>query len=312
VSEKNYDIIGDIHGHAEKLKGLLKILGYRVTDGAWRHPERTAIFVGDLIDRGPEQTETAAIVRRMVDAGSARCILGNHEFNAIAWATPDPEAPGEYLRRHGSASNRAQHQAFLTEVEGRPLHRDLIAWFKTLPLWLDLGDIRAVHACWNDVYMDQLKPILGPDNTLTDDLFVRANRKGDWVFEAVDALCKGLEINLPDGASFQDKDGQVRHSARIKWWAPDFSSLRNFALAPKSVLEGMHDISLSYDPRLVPYQGPPVFFGHYWRTGLPTILSKNSACLDYSVGKNGPLVAYRWNGESELKDEHLESFGNEH
>ncbi|MEG0186401.1 MAG: metallophosphoesterase, partial [Stenotrophomonas sp.] len=78
-----HDIIGDIHGQAGKLKALLKHLGYRERMGAWRHPERSARFVGDLIDRGPGQLETLDIVRRMIDAGSAEAILGNHEFNAI-------------------------------------------------------------------------------------------------------------------------------------------------------------------------------------------------------------------------------------
>ena len=298
-----FDIIGDIHGHAEKLIGLLKILGYREKEGAWRHPERSAIFVGDLIDRGPNQVATVDLVRRMVDAGSARSVLGNHEFNAIAWATPDPDAPGEHLRRRGRGGNLAQHQAFLSEVEGLPLHDELISWFKTLPLWLDLGDIRVVHACWNDAYMSWLKPYLGPDNTLTDEMIVLASSQGHWAFEAVEALCKGLEIDLPDGLSFQDKDGHVRRSARIKWWAPDFASLRKSTLAPASVLAGMPDIPLPPDPRLGPYVGPPVFFGHYWRTGLPEIMACKFVCVDYSAGKNGPLVAYRWVGESELRND---------
>jgi hypothetical protein len=48
-----------------------------------------------LIDRGPKQLATVDLVRRMVEAGSARGVMGNHEFNAIAWATPDPEHPGK-------------------------------------------------------------------------------------------------------------------------------------------------------------------------------------------------------------------------
>ena len=302
---KSYDIIGDIHGHAKKLISLLKILGYREQDGAWRHLERSAIFVGDLIDRGPNQIATVDLVRRMVDAGSAQCILGNHEFNAIAWATPDPDALGEYLRQRDRGGNRAQHQAFLSEVDGLPLHDELISWFKTLPLWLDLGDIRVVHACWNDAYMSRLKPNLGPNNTLTDEMIVLASREGHWAFEAVEALCKGLEIDLPDGLSFRDKDGHVRRAARIKWWAPDFTSLRNSTLAPASVLAGIPDIRLPDDSRLVAYEGPPVFFGHYWRTGLPEIISSKFACVDYSAGKDGPLVAYRWDGDSELRNDHF-------
>lgn len=98
----DYDIIGDIHGHADALCALLAKLGYQKRAGEFRHPERQAIFVGDFIDRGPQQLETVQLVRRMVDAGNALAIMGNHELNAIAWYLPDPEAPGEFLRTHAS------------------------------------------------------------------------------------------------------------------------------------------------------------------------------------------------------------------
>ena len=61
----------------------------------------------------------------MVDAGSALAVMGNHELNAIAWHTPDPDEPGEYLRPRipqpkWGAKNRTQHEAFLAEVEADP------------------------------------------------------------------------------------------------------------------------------------------------------------------------------------------------
>jgi hypothetical protein len=43
-----------------------------------------------------------------------------------------------------------------------------------------------------------------------------------------------------------------------------------------------------------------VIFGHYWFTGTPAVISPRVACVDYSAAKDGPLVAYRWDGESEL------------
>ena len=51
----SYDIIGDIHGHCGKLDALLDLLGYRQPAGVWQHPKRQGVFVGDFIDRGPEQ-----------------------------------------------------------------------------------------------------------------------------------------------------------------------------------------------------------------------------------------------------------------
>ena len=82
----NYDIIGDIHGQIDKLEALFKKLGYRVKDGAYRNPEgRMAIFLGDLVDRGPGQVEVINVVRDMIEAGSGRSILGNHEWNAVGF-----------------------------------------------------------------------------------------------------------------------------------------------------------------------------------------------------------------------------------
>lgn len=144
-----YDLIGDVHGHATELKALLEKLGYAKRNGVWQHPERKVIFLGDFVDRGPEQIESVQIPKRMVEAGHALAVMGNHEFNAIAWAKPDPNSPGEYLRPHVE-KNRRQHQAFLDAVgEDSPLHREFIQWFEQLPFYLDLPELRVVHACWH-------------------------------------------------------------------------------------------------------------------------------------------------------------------
>ncbi|MET7357943.1 polynucleotide kinase-phosphatase [Streptomyces sp. NPDC005562] len=71
-----FDVIGDIHGCAAELETLLGKLGY--VDGA--HPEgRTAVFVGDLVDRGPDTPGVLRRVMAMVAAGTALCVPGNHE-----------------------------------------------------------------------------------------------------------------------------------------------------------------------------------------------------------------------------------------
>nr|WP_168512036.1 polynucleotide kinase-phosphatase [Streptomyces sp. S1D4-11]QIY98820.1 polynucleotide kinase-phosphatase [Streptomyces sp. S1D4-11] len=71
-----FDIIGDIHGCASELETLLGKLGY--ADGA--HPQgRTAVFVGDLVDRGPDTPGVLRRVMSMVAAGNALCVPGNHE-----------------------------------------------------------------------------------------------------------------------------------------------------------------------------------------------------------------------------------------
>jgi polynucleotide kinase-phosphatase len=81
-----FDIIGDVHGCREELEALLTTLGYALTrDDAGRpvdavHPEgRTAVFVGDLVDRGPDSPGVLRLVMGMVAAGTAICVPGNHE-----------------------------------------------------------------------------------------------------------------------------------------------------------------------------------------------------------------------------------------
>ena len=81
-----FDIIGDVHGCADELARLLDQLGYLRAhgDGAHRHPEgRKAIFLGDLVDRGPDVPGVLRTVMRMVDAGTALCVSGNHEAKLL-------------------------------------------------------------------------------------------------------------------------------------------------------------------------------------------------------------------------------------
>ena len=79
-----FDIIGDVHGCADELETLLTNLGYAVGwDGkavTVVPPEgRRAIFVGDLVDRGPRSPDVLRIARHMVDSGAALAVVGNHD-----------------------------------------------------------------------------------------------------------------------------------------------------------------------------------------------------------------------------------------
>lgn len=305
-------IIGDIHGHASQLQALLTQLGWQQRGGSWRHPNAQAIFVGDFIDRGPEQLQSVDIVRRMVDAGVARAVMGNHEFNAIGWLTPDPDRPGEYLRpRLGEKGrrNREQHQVFLDAVQDQPsLHRELLDWFKSLPLWLELPGIRVVHACWHPEYMRILQPWLTADQRLTQAGLLKYGHKHSREYWALETLLKGIEAPLPDGGSFHDGEGYTRHRVRVRWWQEGSRSYRHLALVPRrEEREQLPDVDIPADIELPRIQGKPVFFGHYWMRGKPAPLTPLAACVDYSVGKGGPLVAYRWDGETRLQADNFVS-----
>ena len=311
----DFDIIGDIHGQFDKLQALLQRLGYQERQGSWRHPERTAIFVGDFIDRGARGVETVRAVRAMVEAGSALAVMGNHELNAIAWHTPDSRDPGEFLRPRSrapwGAKNRGQHQSFLAQVEHDPaLHAELVDWFLTLPLWLDLDGIRVVHACWHAPFIDWLSPRLRDGRFLTPDLLMDATTEPldpaekdnavPSIFKAVEALTKGLEVSIPEEHRFADKDGIVRERVRVGWWDQNAVSLQDIALLPDCKRLALPKLAVPDHVRLTPVDTKPTFFGHYSMVGEPQLLSETAVCVDYSVKLDGRLVAYRWDQGSPL------------
>jgi protein phosphatase len=84
-----FDIIGDVHGCFDELTQLLALLGYQKNAAqVFQPPEgRKAIFVGDLVDRGPKIPESVRLVKEMVDAGYAFCVPGNHDvkFMRAIW-----------------------------------------------------------------------------------------------------------------------------------------------------------------------------------------------------------------------------------
>ena len=297
-----YDVIGDIHGQADKLEALLRTLGYHHTNGAWRHADRMALFCGDLIDRGPESVRTVNIVRSMIDAGTTRCIMGNHEYNAVCFFTPKPGAPGEFLRKNFSDKNRRQHGAFLREVGYRtPLHEELVEWFKTLPLWLELDEVCLVHACWSERAIAFLTPMMEQPGVLPMELYPDSARKGTPVCDAVKELCKGPELTVAE--SFLDKDGTARSKARICWWRENLPGRRIWTMrdgGTEALSEVLEPLEQTWPVR------KPVFFGHYWLNpdAPKTPKSPLAACLDYSAGKGGPLVCYRFDsGDTELVPE---------
>ena len=298
-----YDIIGDIHGCSETLKALLHKLGYEYTSGAYRHADRQAVFLGDFIDRGPRQREVIELVRPMIEGGSALAVMANHEFNAIAFATPDSK--GGHLRQR-TAKNRKQHRAFLDAYPpDSPDYREVVAWFKTLPLWLDLGALRVIHACWDPDAIGYLSQRVDGEAFITDEVLIDACEEGSEAYLAIETILKGKEIPLPSGATFRDKDGTVRHHIRIRWWDARARSHRDAYIGPPNALTHIPDDPINEDHLILyAHDEPPVFLGHYWLEGDPEPLALNIACLDYSVAKSGgKLVAYRWDGESRLSAE---------
>jgi predicted phosphodiesterase len=131
----SYDVIGDIHGCSSELRELLSTLGYE--NGV--HPEgRQVVFLGDLVDRGPDSPGVLKIAMRMVHLGSALAIRGNHEQKLI-----------------GALSGRSIHFTHGLEVTMKQLEDENLTFRKNVRefcermphhLVLDDGKLVVAHA----------------------------------------------------------------------------------------------------------------------------------------------------------------------
>ena len=289
---KIIDFIGDIHGHADKLHELLRKLGYYFHEEKcfYTHPDRQTIFVGDYIDRGPKIRETLMLVRSMVDNGGAIALMGNHEYNALCFNMKSQE--GNYLREH-SIKNIIQHYKTLEQFHNRQEeYNDYINWFLSLPLYYETENFRVVHACWDDKNIRMLDQFL-PDRRLDRHLLESSVKPGDF-HKAIEETLKGKELPLPENLQFVDAEGALRRELRVKWWE-NFKSAtyRTVSIEPSETVPDVPVVDqILSSAGYYSETEKVVFFGHYWLKGNPSIFRENICCLDYSIAKNGYLVAY--------------------
>lgn len=138
-------------------------------------------------------------------------------------------------------------------------------------------------------------------------MIFKSAKKGTDLNHAIEYTLKGKEINMPEGKSFTDKDGTIRKKIRIKWWEdPSQSNYKDISIEPLDTLT-KDRVNIDRLTNLDYYveDDKPVFFGHYWLKGKPSLYRQNICCLDYSVAKNGFLVAYRFDGEKVLTNDKL-------
>jgi len=286
----NYDIIGDVHGHADALEILLQKLGYKLYSGICQPPkDRKAVFLGDFIDRGPKIRETLHIVKNMCDKEYGYAIMGNHEFNAVCFHTPDTDK-GEFYRKHGFKEIK-QHYYTLEQFSKFPEEWEMfLDWFKELPLYLEFENFRVVHACWDDKHIKWLDD--HNYQIITTEFLSRATTENTEEYHLIEDTLKGIEVKLPEGVSFNDKEGNYRDKCRLKWWQPENMRDKNkdaLLLCPTEIEDQPFNRNeYSYD------SDKPVFFGHYWFEGNPQIdEGQKCICLDYSVARGGKLVTFK-------------------
>lgn len=298
------DIIGDVHGEIDALKALLQQLGY---DEYGNHPQhRRLVFLGDLVDRGPDSIGVVQLVMKLMAAGKAQCVLGNHELNIVlnkpmhgnGWIIqPNDKDPLENNPCYTA------HQAIAPE---------LIAFLKRLPLALENEDLRVTHACWNQVAIEMLE-----------------QHNQTPIVELYDTYQKQYENLLASPEMAATRKALLRHGEALK--NPDIKPPLLEAIAKKECAKQMTNpirilTTSSMQMAKAPYFGggkwrmaerdpwwdnyedeKPVVIGHFWRQFNPKIQrisgvfgkdlfediaphawmgrGKNVYCVDYSVGQ---------------------------
>jgi diadenosine tetraphosphatase ApaH/serine/threonine PP2A family protein phosphatase len=138
-SIERFDIVGDIHGCLSELRELLERLAYTIEDDVLRHQEgRLFVFLGDLVDRGPDTVGVLRLAMASVAAGTTRCVVGNHDdkFRRALLGRP-------VKVKHGLAET-------LEQVAREParFRKEAMAFIEGLPdhLILDEGRLVVAHA----------------------------------------------------------------------------------------------------------------------------------------------------------------------
>lgn len=262
------DIVGDVHGEHDALCQVLEASGY---NAAGSHPDgRHLVFLGDLVDRGPDSPAVVRLVQSLVEQGRASAILGNHELNLLR----GQRKPGN----DWFWGERTHHDERYTPwaYAGADDRAALLAFMSRLPLALVRDDLKVVHAAWHGPSVETLAgyPIGTDIGQLFDDLDAAADAelrasglidraaadKARWRHHFGDpevampmphsvgeldaarhmlnpqrVLTSGVErcTGQPSYAS-----GQWRFAERVRWWDTYADDL-------------------------------PVVVGHYWRQYLP-------------------------------------------
>ncbi|MBH3385956.1 metallophosphoesterase [Pseudomonas juntendi] len=301
---RSFDIIGDVHGCAHTLERLLETLGYKRVAGVWRHPRRQALFLGDIVDRGPRIREALHIVHDMVEAGQAFCIMGNHEYNALGWVTPALPGSGKaFVREHTPRHARLIDETLAQFAQHPADWHDFVNWFYQLPLFIDAGRFRLVHACWDRQLIEPLRQQY-PDGRI-DEHFIQASAvSNSFAATVCNRLLRGTDMRLPDGLTLTGGDGLTRAFFRTKFWEEDPQTYGDIVFQPDALPAEVANAPLSHSQKnaLLRYaeDEPMLFVGHYWRSGHPAPIRPNLACLDYSAVLYGKLAAYRLDDETRI------------
>mmetsp|Transcript_91924 Transcript_91924/g.263286 ORF Transcript_91924/g.263286 Transcript_91924/m.263286 type:complete len:387 (-) Transcript_91924:112-1272(-) len=235
-SDGPIDVVGDIHGESGQLQALLFRLGY---DGNGVHAEgRRLVFVGDLVDRGPDSVGVVRSVRFLVEKGRAQMILGNHELNLLRgeckhgnhwfWGKTEQLCNRSPEARHPIvAPSSPSFQVLLQDDVEREA---MLEFFRGQPLALEREGLRVVHAMWHPESAEKIRKFRGDvvvaydhyttllDERLRTDLKDAPKDEREMAIQnehPVTVLTAGMEVPAKEPYF---AGGKMRTLERHRWW----------------------------------------------------------------------------------------------
>ncbi len=302
------DLIGDIHGEIDALEALLARLDQ---SSAPRSPRPHLVFLGDLVDRGPDSVAVVDRVAQLVRSGRATCILGNHELNLLRgrkrsgnhWFWGVDGEPWSH-----SSNNQVSKGIFASRPASDADRTRTLDFFRTLPAALHRSDLRVVHAAWHEPAIAALK-----DCSDYTEALARSDADAAAVPDALRVRCKAeLAMLKARGIDLTNADTPP----------PALPALTEAAV----IDQNQHHLTVVTSgteeerPGLPAWRGGrwrvvrrqrwwdapsniTTIFGHYWRLRLPSAdasrrrlfdatgptawlgPTRNAFCLDFSVGR---------------------------
>lgn len=300
------DVIGDIHGEIDALTALLYQLGY---SEAGDHPEgRRIVFSGDLVDRGPDSPAVMEKVIRLVEAGVAHCVLGNHELNILRGAR---KGGNDWILEEYDDTQPALSYRFATTRQ----REKYITFLNQQPFVLQGQHLRIVHACWNPAAVQRLRQLQQSELTARQ-LYEQIDRNIHRELEASPAvMLKRQEVaqyvdqivdpnwaaRLLPGHAEVDLAVQMKNPFRVLTTSEEKVADKPFWAGGKWRMAERTRWWDHYE------ELTPVVIGHFWRlfdrdarriTGMfgPDVFEgipshawmgkkRNVYCVDYSVGQ---------------------------
>lgn len=271
-----FDIIGDVHGHIDKLEDLLTHLGYQQTGSGWSKQDHIAVFVGDLIDKGPDPAAVLNTVARMVKNDNALMVIGNHELN---WINDAADVTHDIERFIAATNKHHDRRTITADFRHKPDQLlDIFNWLREQPMFIDLPNLRAVHACWNQDAIELLQQ--AGLKCMDDDALEAYRDRYSDLYLAIDLVVAGCQHTFPKEPIKHAGFRSIRR--RIRWFPLTTVQINPNELEPTPT-----------DLPGYPKEAVPVFFGHYALDGQPDLLANNLVGVDFSAAYGGALTAYR-------------------